>query len=157
MVVAFNYISSNVFRPFNPDYASYGIGIYRSNNSLHIGNVIHNCRYGYIIGTVVGSTAPVMTNIIIENNTLINVEKIAFSIWTEVPSNSLTIRKNVILQATQDVEAFTGLAGTQTWSQNKAYLVTTNYIGNNVGAGAWDHTNPITDITKEGCTYRLVG
>ncbi len=150
MIVAFNYISSNIFRPPNPEYSAYGIGIYRATNSLHVGNVIQNCRYGYVIGTVEGSTAPVMANIIIEHNTFIDIEKIAFSIWTEVPSNSLTIRKNVILRAPRDVEAFTGLAGTQSWSQNFAYQVTTKYTGNNVGSSAWDHTKPLTDITKDG-------
>lgn len=151
-IVRYNLIEDNVYNPLvNPDYSSYGIGVYRCSNSKHYGNVISGCRHGYVIGTVTGATAPVMTGIEIYNNTFVDIDRYCISIWSATPSNSLTIKNNFLFGALQDVEAHASNSGLQTFSNNAALDVSIKYTGNNVGAGAVNHTLVTQEnVTNEG-------
>jgi len=150
MLISRNFISSNLALSEVPEYAAYGIGIYRASNSIHTKNVIQDCKYGYVIGYVTGATAPTMTNILIEGNTFIDIKEHAIALWSDTPSNSLTFNQNVILRSNRDVRALSAQAGTQTWSQNIAYLTVVKSSTNNIPSDAWDHTKPITDVDKNG-------
>jgi hypothetical protein len=151
-IVRYNLIEDNVYNAaVNPEYSAYGIGIYRCSNSKHYSNVIKNCRHGFVIGYVASATAPVMENIVVTNNTIINTDRFAISIWSDTPSDSLSIKNNLFLQGLQDIEAQSAGAGTQTYTKNAAILYTTKYTGNNVGASAVDHTSYTTqEVTVEG-------
>lgn len=149
-IVRYNVIENNIFQPFNPFYTAYGIGVFRCSNSKHYGNIILGCRQGYFIGYVTGATAPVMSGIVIENNTIINSTNFVFSINAATPAAALTIRNNFVLNAAQDVEAQSGTAGNQTMGTNVAVGVPTKYTGNNVPVNAFDHTQPTTIYTGNG-------
>lgn len=139
-IVRHNWIEANVFdASTNPEYASYGIGIYRSANGKHYGNVIKNCRHGFVIGYVASATAPTMEGIEVHNNTVAGFDGYAVSVWSDTPADALSVRNNLFSDGPQDIEAQSGTAGDQGWSGNAAIGVTTKYTGNNVGASAVDH------------------
>lgn len=139
-IVRYNVIQDNEYQSANPTYTAYGIGIYRSSGGQHYSNLISGCRHGFVIGYLSGATAPVMSGISIYNNTIANTSIYCFSVWSDVPSSALTVKNNFLLGASQDIEAHSGTAGSQTFASNAAANVTTKYTGNSVGAGAFDHT-----------------
>lgn len=149
-VVRWNIIENNIFQAFNPEFTAYGIGIYRCANSRHYGNVVRGCRHGFYIGTVTGATAPVMTGIVVENNTIDATTATAFTVIAATPASAVTIRNNFVRQAAQDIAAQSGTAGSQTFAGNFAVAVTTKYTGNNVGTFAFDHSRPATICTTTG-------
>jgi hypothetical protein len=149
-IVRYNRIENNVFQIFNPFYSSYGIGIYRSANGWHYNNFITGCRQGFFIGYVSGATAPTMSGIIIENNTIVNSTNFVFSLTFGTPASACTIRNNFALGATQDVEAQSGAAGNQTFVNNIAINVDVKYVGNNVPSDAFNHTYPVTNCYLNG-------
>lgn len=153
-VVRWNLIENNIFQAGNPEFTSYGIGIYRSSNGKHYGNVIRGCRYGFLVGYVATATAPVMAGISIHNNTIDSTTKSAVVAWADTPAGAFSFRNNLIVGALQDIEAQSGNAGNQTWAGNAAIGVTTKYTGNNVGAGAVDHT--LADAADIAPTLRPV-
>lgn len=149
-IVRRNYIADNVYAATNPEYSAYGIGIYRSEGGQHYSNVIVNCRHGFVIGYLAGATAPVMDGINVYNNTIADIDVYCFTIWSSVQAAAATIQNNFLINAAQDIEAQSGTAGNQTFSNNAAVNVTTKYTSNNVGAGAFDHTLiALADMTPD--------
>lgn len=144
-IVRWNRVSDGQFNPLiNPEYSSYGIGIYRTSNSLHYGNVIERCRYGYVIGKPQNSTAPSMSNIRVFNNTIVDCTKDGVAIWFYVPSGALSIKSNVFSGCDYAVRAESPAAGMQTISSNYVFGSRLGNSGSNVSsAGLYFGTDPL--------------
>lgn len=150
-IVRWNLIEDNVFAAgTNPEYSSFAIGIFRSANGKHYGNVIRGCRHGFYIGYVNGATAPVMSGIEVDGNTIVNTTRKGVVLSTYTPANAVAVRNNLIVSAEQDVEAMTAAAGTQSFATNYALGVTTKYTGNNVGTTAFNHTANSSQVNAAG-------
>lgn len=130
-----NYIADNVFQATNPEYTALGIGIYRTSNSKHFGNIIKNCRYGILIGYVPGATAPTMAGIIIANNTIIDSTVQGIKIWADTPASALRLSNNAISGCVQPMSADDATAGTQTFEDNIADRCVTESDGANIANG----------------------
>lgn len=119
-ICRWNIITNGEFQAsFNPEYTAYGIGIYRCANSTHYGNLIVNCRYGYIIGTPQFATAPTFTNIRVFNNTFVNIDKSGIIIWFYTPAGSVELKNNAFMGSNYAISAEGTAAGTsQTIANN---------------------------------------
>jgi len=135
-IVRWNIVANGVFNTAqNPEYTAYGIGIYRSTKGKHYGNIIINCRYGYIIGQVPTATHPVMEDILVSNNTFISTKKKGIALWAALPSSCVTIVNNCFIDCESPMEAHSAQAGTQTISNNWSYLASIESDGANIPDG----------------------
>jgi hypothetical protein len=134
-IVRNNVIRNNVFQSFNPEFTAFGIGIYRCANGFHYGNVIEGCRYGFVIGSVAGATAPTMAGIRVVNNTIKNAAVQGVIFQNHLPASAITLSNTLIVGSNQPMSAQSTTAGTQTFQTNQSWSAVNQTDGANITDG----------------------